>query len=95
MAIEEVYLSDIEHDDPKYVVRFVAVLKGEKGHLDHDVLHMEICEVESTFSRTQHTAVGADPKVNSDSNFEYNKSMFTLNLDEVIDTLQMLKKYGV
>jgi len=95
MPVSELYLSDIETNDPEYVVRLVAVRKGDSGHLEQDVVHMEVCHVESTFSRTQFTAVGADPKVDSDSNFGHEKCMFTFNLDEMIDALQLLKKHGL
>ena len=95
MAISEVYLSDIEQNDPAYMVRLVAVRKGTSGHLEQDVLHMEVCAVESTFSRTQFTVAGADPKQVSDSGFNHEASMFTFNLDEMIDALQLLKNHGL
>ena len=94
MPIQELYLHDQESTDPEYMIRLAPALDNGSIPIGRDKIHLEICTVESTFSRTHYTALGADPKEYSDSKFDYNKCMFTFNLDELIESLQLLKKHG-
>ena len=92
--IESIYISDLDSPDNDYRIRLTSVL-AKKGDLEgRNYLHLEVCKEYSTFSKTQYTAHGADPEVDSDNNFDYEPVMFTLDLDMFADVIESLRKHG-
>ena len=90
--IDRVYISD--SDDPTCTRRLeVCAIAASDGGFKGEVI-LRIVTDESTFSRSEYVAAGADPDEFSDSSFDYGASMISVDLEEFADMVELLRKHA-
>lgn len=91
--IDRTYIYSTDDPTHKYRLELAAIGPSEDGTSKGEML-LRIVTDESTFSRAEFVAAGADKAEDSDNGFDHNLCMISVDLNEFADMVELLRKHA-